>query len=158
MNETNCSEPENSLHDAAPFAARTMALLIDLVLLTLFYLSLFLLLGKTLSAQVRPDDLWGMFRLTIGFPTLFMAGCFFLPITYFTVFHACSGQTIGKMFLGIRVVSTDRQAISPGRAFLRSIGYLVSAIPFAAGFFCVVLDRNHCAWHDKLAGTMVDAV
>ena len=81
-----------------------------------------------------------------------------LSMFYFTFFHACFGQTIGKMIFSIRVVSENGMAPSFGMAFLRWTGYLLSLLPLAAGFLWSVVDKDHSAWHDKLALTRVVAV
>ena len=85
-------------------------------------------------------------------------GYILLSMFYFTFFHACFGQTIGKMIFSIRVVSENGMAPSFGMAFLRWTGYLLSLLPLAAGFLWSVVDKDHSAWHDKLALTRVVAV
>ncbi len=86
---------------------------------------------------------------------LFFVSFIFLHMFYFTLFHACSGQTIGKMILGIRVVTEDNKQVSPAFAFLRWVGYILSFIPFASGFLWSAVDKDHCTWHDRLAQTRV---
>ena len=74
---------------------------------------------------------------------------------YFIIFHAWSGQTIGKMIMGIRVVTKDNKLIPTSVAFLRWTGYILSILPLASGFLWSVVDKDHCAWHDRLAQTRV---
>ena len=78
-----------------------------------------------------------------------------LEIAYYSYFHACTGQTVGKMFCGIKVVDNRGELISYRRAFCRWIGYMLSALPFYLGLFWVALDRAHQGWHDKIAETYV---
>ncbi|PIP08224.1 MAG: hypothetical protein COX51_04865, partial [Syntrophobacteraceae bacterium CG23_combo_of_CG06-09_8_20_14_all_50_8] len=42
-----------------------------------------------------------------------------------------------------------------GIAFLRWIGYFISALPLYIGFLWVAFDGKKQGWHDKLAGTVV---
>jgi uncharacterized RDD family membrane protein YckC len=92
------------------------------------------------------------------FAILLLGGSVFLHMAYFTLFHALAGQTIGKAILGLRVVSLDSTVLSPGASFLRWTGYVISSIPLAAGFLWAAVDRDGCAWHDRLARTRVVSI
>lgn len=74
---------------------------------------------------------------------------------YFVGLWRLSGQTVGKWLLGIRVVSADGGPVSLGRAMLRLVGYLLSALPLYAGFLWVLIDPQRRALHDRLARTFV---
>jgi uncharacterized RDD family membrane protein YckC len=76
-------------------------------------------------------------------------------MVYFTLFHAWAGQTIGKMIMGIKVVGDGNKLTSPSVAFLRWSGYILSFVPLAIGFLWAAVDKDQCAWHDRLAGTRV---
>jgi uncharacterized RDD family membrane protein YckC len=74
---------------------------------------------------------------------------------YLVAFTA-GGQTLGKMAAGIRVVSNDDDgSLDVGRALLRTIVWLVLAVPAGLGFLTAVLSRDHRGLHDRLAGTRV---
>ncbi len=66
------------------------------------------------------------------------------------------GRTPGKLLLDLRVVNA-RTGGPPGymRAFMRYIGYFVSALPLGLGFIWIVFDRQRQGLHDKIAGTRV---
>jgi len=75
---------------------------------------------------------------------------------YFTLFIGDGGRTPGKMLMGIKVQRIDGSAVSYGRAFLRSLGYIVSMFFMTfLGFIWALWDRKKQAWHDKIAGTEV---
>jgi len=76
---------------------------------------------------------------------------------YYTYFEgSTSGQTVGKKALGIRVLSlADGGQIGYGRAFIRYIGRIVSAIPIFLGYFWMLWDEEKQTWHDKFAGSVV---
>lgn len=82
---------------------------------------------------------------------------FFLMLDggYFVAFTAVGGQSIGKMALGIKVVSDEDLPVPFGRATLRTLAYLASALPFGAGFLPGVMGADRLAFHDRLAHTRV---
>lgn len=74
---------------------------------------------------------------------------------YFTCFVAVTGQTPGKMVLGLKVVPVERGIMTFGMAFLRWVGYIVSSFFFYLGFVWIAFDPRKQGWHDKIAGTVV---
>jgi len=82
---------------------------------------------------------------------------FFLLLNggYFIAFTTVGGQSIGKMAMGIKVIAEEDGAVPIGRATLRALGYLVSALPFGAGFLPGVISADRLALHDRLAHTRV---
>ncbi|MDQ3071543.1 MAG: RDD family protein [Acidobacteriota bacterium] len=98
------------------------------------------------------------FELSIG-PVL--AFLLILNGGYFVMFTAATGQTIGKMAAGIRVVGTSaddviHDRVTFGRAVLRTAGYVASLLPAGLGFVpAFVGPRDHRALHDRLAETRV---
>ena len=67
-----------------------------------------------------------------------------------------SGQTVGKKVMNIRIVDADNGGpIGYGRAFVRWIGKIISAIPCALGYFWMLWDPNKQTWHDKMASSVV---
>ena len=79
-----------------------------------------------------------------------------LGILYYTYLEGSSGQTLGKKALGIRVVDiAGGGSIGFGRAFIRYIGRIVSAIPLLLGYFWMLWDKEKQTWHDKFAGSVV---
>ncbi len=81
---------------------------------------------------------------------------------YLAAFTAASGQTIGKMATGIKVVgvpdgeaggSADR--VGFGLATLRTLAYLASALPAGLGFVPAFIGRDRRALHDRLTETRV---
>lgn len=78
-----------------------------------------------------------------------------LTAAYYVGSWAAFGQTAGKRLLGLRVVRADGTPVSLGRAALRLVGYLLSALPLYLGFAWILVDARHRGWHDLLAGTLV---
>lgn len=86
---------------------------------------------------------------------LYQGVSLFLDMVYFSYFHGTTGQTPGKRLLGLRVVQETGAPIGLGTAFLRWVGYIVSALPLLMGFLWAGADRRKQGWHDKIAGTVV---
>ena len=74
---------------------------------------------------------------------------------YLVAFTA-GGQTLGKMVAGIRVVQADSEgSLDLGRAFLRTLVWVVLAVPAGLGFLTALFSRDHRGLHDRFAGTRV---
>jgi uncharacterized RDD family membrane protein YckC len=120
--------------ETAGFPERLVAYIIDLIILVIPFIIISLLL---------PTVLYIIVALVIG-------------VGYFVYFWTSSGQTIGKMVMGLKVVSAESgELLDPGTAVLRYVGYIVSSIPMYLGFFWVLWDPNKEGWHDKIAKTRV---
>lgn len=79
-----------------------------------------------------------------------------IEIVYFAGLTAAYGATVGKMVLGLRVVTTNGQKIGFGKAALREIiGKWISGLVFGLGYLWVAFDEKKQGWHDKIAGTYV---
>ncbi|MGZ8783025.1 MAG: RDD family protein [Gaiellaceae bacterium] len=79
-----------------------------------------------------------------------------IGLGYYTYFEGSSGQTLGKNALGIRVVDiAGGGSIGYGRAFIRYIGRIVSALPLFLGYLWMLWDGEKQTWHDKFARSVV---
>ncbi len=79
-----------------------------------------------------------------------------LQVCYFTILTWRYGQTLGKKALNLRVVTTEYDSLTFGKAFLREvIGKFISTVMLFIGFLWVAWDEKKQAVHDKLAGTYV---
>jgi len=128
------------------FWRRFAAISIDTIILDLFT-AILALAGNVL---ISPDD---GFSYAVIIPYYGMA--LLLNAAYFTYFHGITGQTPGKRMLGLRVVQADGAPLTPGIAFLRWVGYIISKIPLFLGFIWAAFDGRKQGWHDKIAGTVV---
>jgi len=143
----------------APLWMRGLALALDAGLISVLVAALlassaaaFVWAARHLGPAADPASL---LRLAVVMAPL--ALCFSLPVlslAYFTCFHGLSGSTPGKMLLGLQVRSLCGGRLGCGRAFLRSVGYLLSAIPLAMGFLWAG-GSERLAWHDLMAGSEV---
>ncbi|MBU4176960.1 MAG: RDD family protein [Proteobacteria bacterium] len=137
----------------AGFLARGMAMGIDILLIHLLYFCCLCAVAAVLWAHAPhwlaliPSLLMGLLLFLLSFP-LFVT-------VYFLALHGWQGQTLGKMFLGLKVVRDDGGEVTPGLAFLRFIGFCLSILPCGLGLFWSLVDQEKCAWHDHLAATRV---
>ncbi len=75
---------------------------------------------------------------------------------YFALMESSKrGATLGKMAVGLRVVTDQGQRLSFGRASGRYFGKLVSAIILLIGFIMVAFTDKKRGLHDMIAGTLV---
>lgn len=79
-----------------------------------------------------------------------------LPAVAIILFWMYKAATPGKMAAGLRIVDAKSGApLTTGQCVGRYLGYYVSLLPLAAGFFWVAFDARKQGFHDKLAGTVV---
>ena len=132
--------------DSAGAGARVFGALVDLALLALIDLGVLYLTLRISRLSVTEIGL---------VPKAPLLGFFvFLNGGYFVAFTAAIGQTIGKMAAATKVVGLTTERIEFGRAVLRTVGYLVSALPLGLGFVPGLVG-NRRALHDRLAETQV---
>jgi uncharacterized RDD family membrane protein YckC len=106
----------------------------------------------TLRMAVLPTSEW---RLLPALPLLAFLGL--VKFAYFFAFTAVGGQTIGKMALGIRVV-TDTNTPVDGACALRRTLAGVTALAFGLGFIPALFGVERRAFHDRVAHTRVIAL
>jgi uncharacterized RDD family membrane protein YckC len=79
-----------------------------------------------------------------------------VAIAYYTYFHGSTGQTPGDSALSIRIVDKDTgRPIGYGRAFVRWLVSIVSAIVIFLGYLWMLWDGEKQCWHDKAANDVV---
>jgi uncharacterized RDD family membrane protein YckC len=74
---------------------------------------------------------------------------------YFGYSWAASGRTLGMAVLGVRVVRADGQVLEPWRGVLRALVFPLSFLFFGLGFLGILVQRQHRALQDYLAGSVV---
>jgi uncharacterized RDD family membrane protein YckC len=80
-----------------------------------------------------------------------------ISLGYFTYLEGSpSGQTIGKRAMNIRCIDfATGGALGYGKAAIRWVGRILSAIVCLLGYFWMLWDPERQTWHDKIAGTVV---
>jgi uncharacterized RDD family membrane protein YckC len=78
-----------------------------------------------------------------------------LKAAYFCAFTAIGGQTIGKMALGLRVVTEAGAPLDGACAVRRTLAGAVSAAALGLGFIPALVGPERRALHDRLTNTRV---
>ena len=78
-----------------------------------------------------------------------------ISLVYIIGFWVWRGQTLGKMALGVKIISSDGRPVTLGRAILRYFGYMVSQFILYIGYLMIAWDHRKQGLHDKIAGTVV---
>ena len=147
---------------AAPFSyagffARAAARVVDATLI-LAVLSLVFMTDRLGAAA----GLWPGFgadgELTVKIILLNMARILFFitfPIFYYVYLHGESGQTFGKMAMGIKAVNEDGTPLGYQKAFFRQLGYFLCDMTLKIGYVFAAFDPQKQGLHDKLCKTIV---
>src|SRR5271157_1238939 len=136
-----------------------MAFSIDKIIL--FFTSLFILFIGVLAlsmgflSQYRDILPERLEQMTITFVFIYLLMTLFISMFYFIYFHGAAGKTPGKMIFGLKVVQSTGEQMTFGLAFLRWVGYIISAVVFYLGFAWILFDAKKQGWHDRIAGTVV---
>lgn len=132
----------------APFLLRCGAILIDYILIV--SIPIISLLISRLTGVPDAKLLNNEFT-NVGWLLMIL-----LALTNLIIFPLFSGQSIGKMLTGLRIVSKDGNAPSFKQLLLRHfVGYPLTILTLGLGFLFAVLNQKGRALHDFLAGTVV---
>ncbi len=132
----------------APFFLRCGAIAFDYLLIIVFPV-LGLLLGRflgndgarLLSSEI--NNLAWLVAILVGLSNMIL-----LPLI--------AGQSLGKMFAGIRIVTINGEEAPLGSILLRqTVGYALTFVTGGLGLFFSVFSSKGRALHDYLAGTVV---
>ena len=80
---------------------------------------------------------------------------FALSLVYTIGFWTAQGATPGKMAVGVKITTVDGEDIDFGRAILRYVGYIASALVLLIGYLMIAFTREKRGLHDYIAGTVV---
>ena len=138
------SSPQTTLQYAS-ITERFVALLIDYGIIFFPLQFVAWLICKTAGEYL---EVWQLIAMIIGMNLIF--------VLYETIFSSGGRVTLGKNLVGIAVVNKEKTGpISMPRAFLRALGYYVSAILFLGGFVFAFVDDRKRALHDFFGGSVV---
>ena len=68
---------------------------------------------------------------------------------------ANDGKTLGMALLGVHVVQADGTKLSPWRGWVRSLTFPIGFLTLGLGFLGILVQREHRALYDLIAGTAV---
>ena len=146
----------------ATMRKRFVAFFIDWIVLIMIYFCIILLFGL-FDMNISKINVHGIFDVEIEMDNTpsylitllkFLFGL--LPVLYFTIsFYFCKGQTIGKYFLRIKVLSLYHEHLGLWHCIERSLGYFASALEFGFGYIQAFWNPNRMTLHDKIGETIV---
>jgi uncharacterized RDD family membrane protein YckC len=131
----------------ASFGLRFLAVLIDGIVLLVAGLMVNLAFGAS-AVATNPAD--ALARL-VGIPTFINLG---IGFAYYTFFLTSRGATLGKMAVGVKIVTPDGGPISFGRAAARYFcaNYL-EIFTLWIGYLIALFDDQNRTLHDRICGT-----
>ncbi len=122
---------------------RLVALLIDAGLIFFIYQVFLLVLLRFTSPDLQQLYWW-------------IAGVNVPFVLYETLFTSGGRNTLGRALVGVRAVRlADGGTLNLAQAFVRAMGYYVSAALLMCGFLLAFIDSQHRALQDYLAGSVV---
>jgi len=142
----NLGQPTDQTVVYAGFGRRFLATIIDGFVVGLIEFAIMFSTGLVFGLV----NLAGV-RIMLGYILVLIA-----VLGYYIGFLVKKGATLGKMAMGIKVITVSGEPLTVGRVFLREIvGKFVSATALYIGFLSILWDPKKQGWHDKIAGTVV---
>lgn len=94
------------------------------------------------------DDFWEFYFLTL-----------FISLVVQTIYHTIAigkwGKTIGKAALRLQVLKSDGSRVGYGRAFCRSMAYILNGLTLGIGFLIIAFNDQKRGLHDFICDTIV---
>lgn len=141
----------------AGVGSRALATIVDSLILTVGYVVLFILFFVLLFAVPSKGTESAFENGPIWVFAIVVLLSFLLQWGYFAGFEALwKGQTPGKRYLDIRVISDSGAPISAAQAIGRNLLRIVDSVPmYGIGIVAVMLNKQHKRLGDMVAGTVV---
>ncbi|NOU37041.1 MAG: RDD family protein [Kiritimatiellaceae bacterium] len=141
------------------FWKRVVAYLIDIIPITLLVIGIFYFyfgFDDAIRAYfANKDDLDAKLRF-YRFKGLVRDMSFFCWLGYCLFMESSPLQgTLGKYFLGMRVVDSKGETLSFTKALVRTLMKVISYVVLGAGFLWIAFTKQKQGWHDKVAKTFV---
>jgi len=140
----------------AGFWRRFVAIVVDIILIWIVTIPInwgIMLLGwRSIPAIHGSSPFTLMFYSFWQWATLIT---FALEITYYVYFISQKGATIGKMLMGVKVVTATGGPVSVGRAFARFFARYLSGLILWIGYIMAAFDDQKRALHDHICNTRV---
>jgi uncharacterized RDD family membrane protein YckC len=138
------------------FWRRFVAVMIDGILLWIVLFPLrwvILTMGASAglgNSQVKPIDVFWM-----SFWSWATLLSWSVEIIYSVYFTSQKGATLGKMLMGVKVVTANGGPVSVGRALGRFFAHYLSGLILSIGYIMAAFDDQKRALHDHICNTRV---
>ena len=145
----------------ADLGTRFLARLIDHILLgiVIFVIIVPVIVATAFTGAGNGLNMFGEFSAGSLVASIVTAA---LTIGYFTLMEANTGQTVGKMLIGLKTVGPDGNKPTMEQALKRNSWYALGIVPFLGGlvqlaatiYIAVTINNSatRMGWHDTFAG------
>ena len=140
------AEAPDPVERPARFSERAQAALVDLSLLVGLWAVVIYFASR--AARVSIEGLAPTWLFLVGYLAL-------LGLAYAAYFTGTTGQTLGKIIGGLRVVHRSGRRVGAVRASLRAALGVLGIMALCAGIAPMFFDPARRALHDRLLGTRV---
>ncbi len=76
-------------------------------------------------------------------------------IAFFCWFWRKYGQTLGMQAWRLQLVDMSGDRLTIRQCFTRLLAALISFLCFGAGYWWILIDKDHLSWHDKLSNSRI---
>lgn len=130
------------------FGPRFLASVIDTLIYSLgLPLSLWFISGSSMNNVVSNS--------VIALGLILLPAFILTTVSKIYLLHT-TGQTLGKMIVGIEVLNDKKEPLTLKRAFFREfIGKTVSGYVVGTGYLSMLFDQHHQGWHDHFVNSFV---
>src|ERR1051326_1653788 len=141
----------------AGVGSRALATIVDTLILMVAYVVLFILFFVLFVGAAAANKMEGPTNSVVWVFAIVLLLSFLLQWGYFAGFEALwKGQTPGKRYLDIRVISDSGAPITPAQAIGRNLLRIVDSFPmYGIGIITVMVNKQHKRLGDMVAGTVV---
>ena len=137
------STPPNTRVDFAGFWLRAAALVIDYVILILFFATLSVVQIALGGSPEDSEDVWTVMSLLVNW-------------LYYALMESSARQaTLGKSALGLTVTDLRGERVSFGKATGRFFAKILSGMILGIGYLMAGFTKSKQALHDSVAGCLV---
>lgn len=141
----------------AGFGRRFLAYCVDFLILFPVGLAVQQMMGVNPFAVFQAQSLEQLRQIQQssagGLPTIVSLA---LALAFFLIMWVnFDGATPGKKLMAVKIVKADGSKVTYPVAFIRYVGYVLSAFVFMLGYLWIIWDKKKQGWHDKIAGTTV---
>ncbi|MBI5288423.1 MAG: RDD family protein [Chloroflexi bacterium] len=135
---------------------RVVAALIDVLILTVVFVVMSIAFGDTETGrrETGNGETTGVWVNLTGWPlVLYLV----IVLAYYTILEATLHQTVGKIAMGLEVVSLAGKPLTIGQVALRTILRVVDGLPFLylVGIISIAASKEHQRIGDMAAKTNV---
>jgi len=150
----------------AGFWQRFLALIIDSIIIgiarSIIVVPILAAIGLNFASEfqnselVESGDIFKLVGTVIAAAAALSAISTVISVLYFSFMESSKYQaSVGKLALGLIVTDTEGNRIDFGKALLRNVGKLVSAIILFIGYIMAAFTDKKQALHDMIASTLV---